>query len=298
MRAGQYPGQDAVASKGWWAAHKWLLLRRVSQLGILGLFLLGPWFGIWIVEGSLASSLTLEVLPLTDPYLLLQMLLSGGWPMQAAWIGAAIVVVFYLLVGGRSYCAWVCPVNIITDVAAWLNRRLGFKSTANFSRSTRYWILALTLLLALLTGSLAWELVNPVSSVYRGLVFGTGFAWLLLVALFLFDAFVSRRGWCSHLCPVGAFYSLLGKVSVVRVSAVARARCNDCMDCFEVCPEPQVIRPALKGEANGAGPVILSPNCTNCGRCIDVCSKDVFRIDTRFNNSTNNQFLHKTEVAP
>ena len=48
-------------------------------------------------------------------------------------------------------------------------------------------------------------------------------------------------------------------------------RHNDCMDCFEVCPEPQVIRPALKGEGKGVGPVILAPSCTNCGRCIDVC---------------------------
>jgi ferredoxin-type protein NapH len=57
------------------------------------------------------------------------------------------------------------------------------------------------------------------------------------------------------------------------------------MDCFEVCPELQVIRPALKGAEDGAGPLILDANCTNCGRCIDVCSKDVFNFDLRFNNT-------------
>jgi ferredoxin-type protein NapH len=56
------------------------------------------------------------------------------------------------------------------------------------------------------------------------------------------------------------------------------------MDCFAVCPEHQVIKPALKNAAQGLGPVILSPNCTNCGRCIDVCSKDVFEFGSRFNN--------------
>jgi ferredoxin-type protein NapH len=80
---------------------------------------------------------------------------------------------------------------------------------------------------------------------------------------------------------VGAFYSLLAKWSPLRVRAVRRAACNDCMDCFAVCPEHQVIRPALKA-VEGAGPVILSPACTNCGRCIDVCSKDVFRFGLRF----------------
>ena len=70
------------------------------------------------------------------------------------------------------------------------------------------------------------------------------------------------------------------------------------MDCFEVCPEPQVIRPALKGAATGAGPVILSPDCTNCGRCIDVCSKDVFRFGTRFNNAIPASEAGQSSVMP
>jgi hypothetical protein len=35
-------GAEAVEEKGWLRAHKWLILRRISQFGILGLFLLGP----------------------------------------------------------------------------------------------------------------------------------------------------------------------------------------------------------------------------------------------------------------
>ncbi len=298
MHPGMHPGSEAVTTKGWWKAHQWLLLRRVSQLGILALFLLGPLAGIWIVKGNIASSLTLDVLPLTDPYLALQMLLTGHGMEATALIGAAIVLVSYLLLGGRVYCAWVCPINIVTDAAAWLHQRLGIKRTAQFARHSRYWILGLTLLLALVTGTLAWELVNPVTIVYRGLIFGMGLAWVLLLAIFLFDLFVSRRGWCSHLCPVGAFYSLPGHFSLLRVSAVERNKCNDCMDCFTVCPEPQVIRPALKGASMGNGPVIMSGNCTNCGRCIDVCSKDVFRFDHRFDNSTSKPIAQKTEVMP
>jgi ferredoxin-type protein NapH len=32
--------------------------------------------------------------------------------------------------------------------------------------------------------------------------------------------------------------------------------------------------------------VILAANCTNCARCIDVCSKEVFSFGLRFNNPT------------
>lgn len=275
------PGQEAIASKGWLGAHKWLILRRLCQFGILALFLAGPWFGVWLVKGNLSSSLTLGVLPLTDPYLLLQSLAAGIVPLGTALLGAAIVVVFYLLVGGRVFCAWVCPVNIITDTAAWGRRRLGIKSGRTPDSRTRYWLLAGTLVAAAATGSLAWEWVNPVSIAHRGLFFGMGAGAFLLLALFLYDLLVASRGWCGHLCPMGAFYGLLGKTALVRVAAPERAACNDCMDCFNVCPEPQVIRPALK-QAGQQSPVIYSSDCTTCGRCIDVCSKQVFKLTHRF----------------
>ena len=275
------PGAEATAVKGWLASHRWLIARRLSQAGILALFLLGPLAGVWIVKGNLSSSLTLDTLPLTDPYVLLQSVLAGHRPESRALVGAAIVAVFYLLVGGRVYCSWVCPVNPVTDLAAWLRARLGIVRTVRIDRSVRYWLLGTTLVLAGATGTIAWELVNPVSMLHRGLIYGVGAAWAIVLAVFLFDLLFSHRGWCGHLCPVGAFYSVLGLRSPLRVVAVRRGDCNDCLDCYAVCPELQVIKPALKGADRGLGPVILSPECTNCGRCIDVCSKSVFRFGLR-----------------
>ena len=291
-------GAEAVEEKGWLRAHKWLILRRISQFSILALFMLGPWFGQWIVKGNLAYSYTLDVLPLTDPYVALQSMAAGHLPETLGLIGLAIVLVFYLLVGGRVYCSWVCPVNIVTDAAGWLRDRLGIKGSSQLGRNTRYWILGMTIVGSAVSGVVLWELINPVSMLHRGLIFGMGMAWTVVLVVFLFDLFVTSRGWCGRLCPVGAFYSLIGRWSPVRVSAQKRTACNDCMDCFEVCPEPQVIRPALKGEGKGIGPVILSPNCTNCGRCIDVCSKDVFTFGMRFNNpvSTAQPAVVRTET--
>lgn len=285
QRRARNPRAEARAKKGWRGANRWLLLRRISQLGILGLFLLGPWFGIWIVKGNIASSLTLDTLPLTDPLLAVQAALTGHWPAASALIGAAIVVVFYLLVGGRVFCSWVCPINIVTDAAEWSREKLGIKGGARFPRATRYWLLGLVLLLALVSGALVWEWVNPVTLVFRGLVFGLGLAWGVLAAIFLLDLFVSRRAWCGHLCPVGAFYGLIpGTLSLLRVSASGRENCDDCLDCYAICPEPQVLTPALKGEKTGKGPVILARECTNCGRCLDICARDVFRFTHRFDN--------------
>ena len=338
------PGAEARAKKGWLKANQWLILRRLTQVAVLALFLIGPaveWLiaktdqaalvgertrvaqvdrstaakaaqdsastheavstaaaGWWIVKGNMASSLTLGALPLTDPYVLAQQFVTGHWPLTTALVGAGIVLAFYLLVGGRVYCAWVCPINIVTDAADWLRERLGIKGGARLSRNTRYWLLGATFVVAAVTGTLAWELVNPVSMVFRGLIFGMGLAWGMVAMIFLLDLLVSRRAWCGHLCPVGAFYSLLGFVSPLRVSAANRAKCDDCLDCFAVCPEQQVIKPALKGADKGLGPVILSGNCTNCGRCIDVCARDVFKFDSRFNNPSPPGVIEKREVLP
>ena len=283
--AGRIPGRDAIARKGWLAAHTWLFARRASQLGLIALFLLGPWAGVWIFKGNYSSSLLLDTLPLTDPYLLLQMLAAGFVPAATAFTGAAIVAAFYLLLGGRVFCAWVCPVNMITDAAAWSRRRLGIKAGHAPDARTRYAFLAGTFAAAAVTGSLAWEWANPVSIAHRGFFFGMGGGLWFLAAVFLYDTFVASRGWCGHLCPMGAFYSLLGKTALLRVAAPHRDACDDCMDCFAVCPEPQVIRPALK-KAGQDSPVIQSSLCTTCGRCIDVCGQRVFRLTHRFDQGS------------
>ena len=264
--------------------NRWLLARRVSQLVVLGAFMLGPWTGVWIARGTLASSELFGVLPLTDPFVALQTLLARHSLEASALVGAAIVVAAYVLAGGRAYCAWVCPVNPVTERGAWLRgtvrvpaRRRGFKP----DRRLRLAGLALACLLSVGLGSVAWETVNPITLLQRALVFGLAGGWGVVLAVFLLDLLLLPRGWCGHLCPVGAFYGLLGKVALTHVSAVRRDDCSGCGACFKVCPEPHVIAPALCGAKHGASPVIRSADCIRCARCIDVCDDDVFRLELR-----------------
>ncbi|MBT7952323.1 MAG: quinol dehydrogenase ferredoxin subunit NapH [Gammaproteobacteria bacterium] len=268
--------------RNWFLRQRYLIFRRLAQFSLLALFLTGPWYGYWILKGNLASSIFLDLIVFTDPYIYLQSI-SGGHQMgTVASIGAATILVFYMVIGGRAYCSWVCPINVVTDAAFWLRTRLGLNLSWQPKKNIRYWLLIMTLVVSALTSSIAWEVVNPITMLQRGLVFGMGIAWAIVLAVFLFDLIVSRRGWCSHLCPVGAFYGLVGKFSLIRVSAIKRQACTDCGDCFRVCPEPQVITLPLLGEENGASPIVISGDCTNCGRCIDVCDENVFHFATRF----------------
>lgn len=275
-------GADAVRAKGWWRSHRFLVLRRVTQVAVLALFLLGPWAGLWVIKGNLSASLLLGVVPLTDPLALAQVLATRHWPEIAALQGVAIVVAFYALAGGRSYCAWVCPVNPVTDFAAWLRRRLRI-TTGRSPRDLRLWLLGAILVACAVSGVAVWEWVNPVSLTHRALIFGGMTALSATAVVFLFDLLVAPRGWCGHVCPVGAAYALVGHKSLLRVSAQRSSACNDCADCYAVCPEPQIIPLALKGK-DGASPVIADAACTNCGRCIDVCGPDVFVFTHRFDH--------------
>ena len=53
-------------------------------------------------------------------------------------------------------------------------------------------------------GHTVWEAVNPVSMTQRALIFGGTVAWGAVAAVFLFDLLIAPRGWCGHVCPVGA----------------------------------------------------------------------------------------------
>jgi ferredoxin-type protein NapH len=284
MSANLTPYVEARQVKGVWRAHRFGILRRASQAVFLALFLTGPLFGLWIAKGTMASSETLGVLPLTDPFVLAQSLAARHWPEMTAIVGALIVVGAYWALGGRSFCAWACPLNPVTDLAAWLRRRLDIKTSAKIRPELRNWIAFAALIVSGFSGIVAWELVNPITAFHRALVFALPFGLIPAVAIFFFDLLVAKHGWCGHLCPVGACYGALGKVALLRVTADRRHVCDDCMDCFAVCPEPHVISPALRGQKTGASPLILSGDCTLCGACVDACPEQVFRFAHRFDH--------------
>ncbi len=255
---------------------KWLILRRICQLGILAIFLLGPLAGIWILRGDLAGSRLFGFLPLGDPLTLFQTMAARHWPAFTAIIGVVIVIAFYLLVGGRVFCSWVCPVNLITDTAAWLRKKTPLKTAGTFSPNLRYWMLGLVLLAALLSGMTLWEDVNPANVMARSTIFTMEDALWMGGALFLAGLLI-RGGWC-RICPTGALYSLLGRFSLIKIRIQDLDKCDNCRACYEVCPEPQVLVKPLQEDTST---VVASGQCSNCGRCIDVCPHSIFRFGRR-----------------
>lgn len=274
-------GKEAREKLGFWRANKWLVLRRACQLSIILMFLSGPMWNIWILKGNYSGSLLFDLIPMSDPLITAESLLTGYIPEWKTLLGAAIIVATYALLASRAFCAWVCPLNLVTDLAAWLRRKLGIRQTLKMSRSLRYVILAVVLIGSAITGNLIWEWINPVAAFGRIFVYGVGATLWLVLAVFLFDLLVAEHGWCGHLCPIGAMYGVIGAKSIVRVQVVDREKCDRCMDCYNVCPEPQVLRTPLHGKAEDST-IVLAKDCISCGRCIDVCAENVFAFSNRF----------------
>lgn len=257
--------------------YRFLIARRVSQISIMALYIAANVYGLNILMGNLSSSLVLNTLTLSDPFAVLQMIFAGAVISFDIALGAFIVAIFYFTIGGRAFCSWVCPVNIITDSANYLRRVLKFDEVQKkqpATRNLRYWLILISFIISYFMGVAAFELISPVSMVHRGLVFGLGFGLATMIVIFLFDLFVLKNGWCGHICPLGGFYSLIGRFSLLRVHH-NHEKCTACMKCKVVCPEIQVLHMIDKSSE------AVLQECTSCARCIEVCDDDALNFELR-----------------
>ena len=278
------PGREAARSFGMWHAHRFLVLRRVSQLFFLAIFLVGPLTGVWVVKGNMASSLTFDTIPLTDPLMLLASIAAGHLPELTAITGALLVVIAYLFFGGRTYCSWVCPINAVTDAAHWLHLRLGL---------SKGWQPGLQCTPPRPSGPRAHRLGGDRHALLgngqpgiprpaRHLVFGLwGAVWVVL-AIFLFELLVSE--------PKGLVRPALSRGRLLRPdqpasrwsrSAAARSRGLRRLHGL-LCRLPGTAGDPARAQGHRESQGVISDwACTHCARCIDVCPERVFEIGLR-----------------
>lgn len=64
-------GCEVLEKKGWWCSYCWLVLCCFCQFFVLGMFLSGLWFGVWILYGNYSSSLLFDIVLLIDLLMML-----------------------------------------------------------------------------------------------------------------------------------------------------------------------------------------------------------------------------------
>ena len=215
---------------------------------------------------------------------------SGSCPIGAlqAAVGSPqyrfsyYLVGFLLLLGmllGRAICGFLCPFG-------WLQELLHKIPTKKFSsqklkplRYLKYGILVVMVCMlpvlaandvgigdpffckylcpqGVLEGAIPLSLVNP--SIRAAL--GKLFSWKLSILLTIIVLSVLFfRPFCKWLCPLGAFYALLNRMSLFRMQ-VDRDKCVSCGKCAKAC----------KMDVD----VTKTPNhteCIRCGMCARAC---------------------------
>ena len=185
--------------------HKWRNRRWATLIACNLLFVVSFYFDIQILEGALTASRFIGF-HLIDLNSALQVMLAHKHIIVNLVIGTATVFVLWLLLGGRTFCSWVCPYHLVAEWAERLHLYLVEKklvSDQNINRWLRTVFWGVFALLAIVTGYTVFEAISPTGILSRALIYGPGLALLWVLALLVFEVFFVRRAWCRYACPIG-----------------------------------------------------------------------------------------------
>ena len=192
---------------------------------------------------------------------------------------------FLILLGvllGRVICGFLCPFGWFQELLHKIpTKKLSTKKLKPLTYLKYVVLLVMVVLLpVLVTNELGMgdpffckylcpqgvlEGAIPLSLANAGIraALGSLFTWKFIVLLTVIVlSIVFYRPFCKWLCPLGAFYALLNKVSLFQMQ-VDQSKCVSCGKCAKVC----------KMDVD----VTKSPNhteCIRCGMCIRACPTD------------------------
>ncbi|MBQ9663039.1 MAG: 4Fe-4S binding protein [Oscillospiraceae bacterium] len=197
-------------------------------------------------------------------------------------------LLFFGALLGRAVCGFLCPFGFVQE----LLHKIPFpkKKPEHFrlDRPLRWGkYLVLLLLVIILPMLTAWtptfcKFLCPAGTLEGGIplvllhgaktnfALGLLFGWKMLVLLaVVIGSVLVFRPFCKYLCPLGAIYGMLNRVSLLRMQHDEQ-RCVHCGGCTRACPmqADPVRRPN-------------SAECIRCGICVSACPTDALHLGFR-----------------
>lgn len=205
-----------------------------------------------------------------------------------------IFVILVLLIG-RVWCAWLCPLGLPQDLLSGLRKRLGIpywrlsKTASDALHATKYLALFLILFYAVALGMpgtglssfrtslpIPYEWIDPNRALYvypqiwLGILPPSTIVPIVSIGttiFFIVLSFKIRRFWC-HICPAGALMGLVHRRAFMQLTKDP-TKCTSCRICARVCPVG--IDEVYKEKVNTN---VTFRNCTHCYSCLEACPED------------------------
>ena len=235
------------------------------------------------------------------------------------------VLVVLTLVFGRIYCSVICPLGVLQDLLARLNRKRNKYSYSKELRWLRYAVLVVFVVAAVAGVGSLFQLLAPYSAFGRiatmvlqplwmlgnnvlgflaeradSYAFYTVDVWVksmpvlviavvtLLVLLVL--AWRGGRTYCNTICPVGTILSFFARFSWLKIR-FADDKCRNCSLCSRNCKAACIDYKTHSVDYS---------RCVVCGNCIDSCKFGALtysRQARRLGEASRRSFLVATALA-
>jgi len=207
----------------------------------------------------------------------LYLLVFGGTFLQKIFSGTMILLVITLvlaLVFRRGFCGLICPFGALQEFFGIIGKKIFHKRFIMPSkvdkplRYFKYVVLVVAVYFAWKTVGLwmdpydPWAAYGHISAGFTSLtteyLIGTIVLIFILIGSILYDRF-----FCKYLCPMGAVYGLISKISPSKIVRDKDA-CINCNLCSKSCPMNIDVAKAYK---------VSSAECISCQSCVLSCPK-------------------------
>ena len=226
---------------------------------------------------------SLLLFPVTLNYLSPYVSIDGAF--SGLIVGSVIVFFLQFLSGlffGRAWCAWVCPIAGLSEIAATINNRPVHPRKLAILRYSIFgvWfsiLIAGFILAGGIRGVDPLHLTEHVISVDEPFKYIT--YYLVLFLFFALTIGIGRRGACHSICWMSPFL-VAGRVvgerlRLPQLKIVSNPKaCIKCGKCTTNCPMSIEVMGSVKSGS------IRSLDCILCGMCVDHCPKDVLRFSS------------------